>query len=93
MYDDILGETELTDEECFQKIDHRVWCSLHCLEILNEMVGMGLMEMSDGGKPGMILTEKGLILIKKYWTDHIKREPNEEDVELGMGVLKEEGMW
>lgn len=93
MYEDILGETEKTDEELFEEFPHECWCSLHCIKILNELVEMGIMKMSDDGEPPFILTEKGNNLIDKYWKEHLKREPTEEDINLGMAILKKEGLF
>ena len=91
MYDDILGETEKTDEEIFEKFSHADWCALYCLNQMNNMVDIGLLVMDDGNAPTVSFTDKGKKLLKKYWDEIMERRPENEDVELGMGILKDEG--
>jgi predicted transcriptional regulator len=93
MFDDILDETEKTDEELFEMISHAEWCALTCLNAMNDLVDAGILTVEnteDGEKP-VVLTEKGKNLIKKYWDEYLGREAKKDDLELGMSFLKEEG--
>ena len=49
--------------------------------------------MSDGGEPPMEVTEKGERNCMKYFKEFKKRDPNDEDIKVGMAVLKNEGLW
>jgi hypothetical protein len=49
------------------------------------------MEISDGGEKPIVVTEKGEINTMKYFKEFLKREPNDEDIEIGMEVLRNEG--
>ena len=84
MYNDILG-SEKTDDEILEEFDHDTWCTLYCIRIMNSLVDMGILEMSDiGDEPMIQFTDKGNRVLDKYWKEKMGREPNEEEIELGM---------
>ena len=97
MYDDILGQNyndEDIESELFTKEMHPSWCAVYCQIQLNDMVENGVMELDDGGEPPIIVTEKGERNCMRYFKEFMGRdEPNKEDIELGMAVLKNEGLW
>lgn len=92
MYDDVLGEDK-KEAELFTEEMYTSWCAVYCLIQLNDMVDKGVLEMSDGGEPPMVITEKGEMNCMKYFREFKGREPNEEDMKVGMAVLKNEGLW
>jgi hypothetical protein len=93
IYDDILGpiEKEKKVENLFTKEMYSSWCAVFCIIQLNYMVDIGIMEISDGGEKPIVVTEKGEINTMKYFKEFLKREPNDEDIEIGMEVLRNEG--
>lgn len=93
MYDDLFEDEEKTYEDMVKEVPHATWCALNCLHNLNDMVEKGIMAMSDGGDPPMIITDRGLEFLERYWTETMKRKINNEEVELGMMILKNEGLW
>lgn len=93
MYDDVLGNKGDIESELFTEEMYPSWCAVFCLIQLNDLVDKGIMEMSDGGEPPMIITEKGEDNCMKYFREFKGREPNDDDVEVGMTVLKNEGLW
>lgn len=94
MYDDILGNIDSeVEKELFTEEMYPSWCAVYCLIQLNDMVDKGIMEMSDGGEVPIIVTEKGEENLMRYFKEFKGREPNNEDVKVGMAVLKNEGLW
>jgi hypothetical protein len=93
MFNDILGDKEIIEEKLFSDEMHPSWCAIFCLVQLNDMVDKGIMEMSDGGEKPMVVTEKGLKNLTHYWDEVMKREPNDKDIQIGMDVLRNEGLW
>ncbi len=71
-------EGESTNEELLKEFTHDQFCFLKAIQIMNELVHIGIME---GGQYD--LSERGETLVRMYF----KKPASKEDLERGMDIL------
>ena len=71
-------EGESTNEELLKEFTHDQFCFLKAIQIMNELVNIGIME---GGQYD--LSERGETLVRMYF----KKPASKEDLERGMDIL------
>ena len=71
-------EGESTNEELLKVFTHDQFCFLKAIQIMNELVHIGIME---GGQYD--LSERGETLLRMYF----KKPASKEDLERGMDIL------
>ena len=71
-------EGESTNEELLKEFTHDQFCFLKAIQIMNELVHIGIME---GGQYD--LSDRGETLVRMYF----KKPASKEDLERGMDIL------